>query len=148
MSTKPLTQPDAPTEDEFECDRCDTTDHRFIAYRGKPHAQCLECGWICPAIPFAGMQLTILAQCYIDGKSVPGELSIPLDPTGLDNMRVDTYGYTPLESDRVIRDDGWSPGVFKLHREGFEGFPITVAVQDLATVAECLSAIASVGGVG
>jgi hypothetical protein len=93
------------------------------------------------------MRITIPAQCYIGGKDVAGELSIPLEPTGLDNMRVDTWGYTPLESDRVIRDDGWSPGIFKLHREGFEGFPIVVSPDDLAAVKEYLSAIASVGGV-
>jgi hypothetical protein len=54
MSNLPLGQLNAPTEDEFECDRCGNT--QYALYLGiptldvTPYAQCVECGWMCPTV--------------------------------------------------------------------------------------------------
>jgi hypothetical protein len=39
-----------PTEDEFECDRCDSAFYRLITRNGISYARCTECGWVSPNV--------------------------------------------------------------------------------------------------
>ena len=38
------------TEDEFECDRCDSAFYRLITRFGVSYARCTECGWVAPNV--------------------------------------------------------------------------------------------------
>jgi hypothetical protein len=150
----------ATEENEFECDRCNTTECRPTIRQGKIASQCVECGWMPEDLTDlttnkdVQLQITIPAVCYTSDFKAS---AIQIKKRN-DKIVLSLHGLTPWVKDYEIYylTDNLNTKTFKLRYKDpklvASGFLIDVEIADYNYAVQCLNnapkAIAAVGGVG
>jgi transcription elongation factor Elf1 len=150
----------ATEDNEFECDRCNTTECRSVIRQNKLVAQCAECGWMVEDLADLTtnkdiqIKITIPATCYATSLKAD---SMQIEKRN-DNIVLSLHGLTYWVKDYEIHylTDNLNTKTFKLRYKdpklAASGFLIDVEISDYNYAVQCINnapkAIASVGGVG